>query len=156
MNEFESKIKEFFYNIGNHKTMVLSTSFNDKVTSRMMSVILFDEKFYFQTDMTFRKYEQMKNNPNVALCIDNIQVEGICREIGRPQDNSDFCRLYQENFSGSYELYSGLQNERLFEIIPTYIQKWIYEDGKPFVEALDFENKIYSKQEYICDWKKKD
>lgn len=38
----------------------------------MMSVVLINGVFYFQPDKTFRKYEQIKDNPNVALCIDNI------------------------------------------------------------------------------------
>lgn len=149
MNEFKIKCQEFFEHMGNHKTMVLSTSLNDKVTSRMMSIIIIHGKFYFQTDNTFRKYKQIQGNPHVALCTDNIQIEGVCREVGRPQDNSEFCKLYREYFSVSYELYSGLENERLFEISPTFIQKWIYDNGKPFVEAFDFENKTYSKWEYI-------
>ncbi len=151
MNEFEVKCREFFEQVGNHRTMVLSTSLNDKVTSRMMSIIVMNGKFYFQTDTTFRKYEQIQGNPHIALCADNIQIEGVCREIGRPQDNSELCKLYREHFSVSYELYSELRNERLFEIIPTYIQKWIYENDNPFVEALDFENEAYRKQEYICE-----
>ncbi|MDD6395459.1 MAG: pyridoxamine 5'-phosphate oxidase family protein [Firmicutes bacterium] len=149
MYEFEIKCREFFKQIGNHNTMVLSTSLNDKVTSRMMSIIVIDGKFYFQTDNTFRKYQQIQGNPNVALCADNIQIEGVCNEVGRPQLSPEFCKLYNENFSVSYKLYSELENERLFEIIPTYIQKWIYVDGKPFIGAFDFKNKIYTKQAYI-------
>lgn len=40
--------------------MVLSTSLHDEVTSRMMSFIIQDEKFYFQTDNRFRKYAQLR------------------------------------------------------------------------------------------------
>ena len=43
----------------NGKTMVLSSSENDKVTSRMMSVVCVDGLLYFQTDKTFRKYHQL-------------------------------------------------------------------------------------------------
>ena len=74
--------------------MVLSTSENDIVSSRMMSVILMDGTFYFQTDCTFRKYRQISSNRNVALCIDNIQIEGICEELGHRPDNEDFCRQF--------------------------------------------------------------
>lgn len=149
MDEFEVKCQALFNQIGNHKTMVLSTSLNDRVTSRMMSTIIIGDKFYFQTDVTFRKYKQIQGNPSVALCADNIQIEGICREIGYPQDNAEFCELYSKHFSVSYELYSRLKNERLFAVSPIYIQRWIYEDDRPFVEIFDFLNRVYKKKAYI-------
>ncbi len=43
----------------------------------MMSIIIDGGKFYFQTDKDFRKYEQIKGNPHVALCIDNLSIEPI-------------------------------------------------------------------------------
>lgn len=149
MCEFDSECRELFCQMDNYKLMVLSTSLNDKVTSRMMSIVIIENKFYFQTDVTFRKYEQIQRNPNAALCADNIQIEGICREIGRPQDNAEFCELYSKHFSASYELYSRLKNERLFAVSPTYIQRWIYEEGRPFVEIFDFQNKVYDKKAYV-------
>ncbi len=75
MENFNCKVKEFFDGFGTGKKMVLSTSHNDIVTSRMMSIVLIEGVFYFQTDITFRKYEQIKNNPKVSLCIDNMQIE---------------------------------------------------------------------------------
>ena len=146
MNDFALKCLDLFENIGEHKNMVLSTSLNEKVTSRMMSIVVIDGAFYFQTDCHFRKYKQIMSNPNVALCADNLQIEGLCREIGRPHDHSEFCALYQRHFSTAYELYSGLESERLFAVKPVYIQKWLYENGCPFVETFDFANKFYRKK----------
>lgn len=142
------RLQEFYEGFGSGKKMVLSTSQNNKVSSRMMSVVLIDGVFYFQTDKTFRKYEQIKDNPNIALCIDNIQVEGVCLEIGHPSNNKEFCTVFEACFKGSYEAYSSLENERLFVVKPTYIEKWEYKDGKPFIEILDIENKVYKNIEY--------
>lgn len=143
MKEFECKINRFFQAFGDSKKMVLSTSFCDRVTSRMMSVVLIEDIFYFQTDITFRKYEQIKNNSHVALCIDNIQIEGICREIGQPLKNEKFCAVYKKCFSDSYQAYSSLENERLFAIKPLYIEIWEYKEGKPYMEIIDIEHKAY-------------
>lgn len=145
MSDFESKCRILFDDIGDHKTMVLSTSLNDKVTSRMMSIVLIGGKFYFQTDFNFRKYKQIMQNSNVALCADNAQIEGICKQHGIPYDFPKFCELYREHFSVAYDLYSSLESERLFAVEPTYIQRWIYKNGKPFVECFDFINRIYHK-----------
>lgn len=148
MCNFEEKCNAFYQSFGAHKAMVLSTSFGDKVTSRMMSVILLEDAFYFQTDKNFRKYEQIKQNPHVAFCVDNIQIEGICTEVGTPADNSEFCSLYKKYFPNSFTMYSLLDSEVLFEVKPTFIQKWIYEENKPFVETWDFALQEYKKSEY--------
>lgn len=50
---------------------------------------MIEEKLYFQTDNTFKKYNQLKGNNKVALCIDNIQIEGECTELGHPLENID-------------------------------------------------------------------
>ena len=79
--EFTKAYENFYKELGESKKMVLSTSLNDVVTSRMMSVVVIDKKIYFQTDKTFRKYNQLKENPRVSLCIDNIQIEGYCKQV---------------------------------------------------------------------------
>ena len=128
--------------------MVLSTIGDGKVSSRMMSVVQIDGRFYFQTDTSLRKYAQLKSNKNVALCIDNIQVEGVCEEIGHPLNNKEFCEAFEECYKGSYDAYTALENERLFVVDPVYIERWIYKDGVPFIEVFDYINNRYSLDEY--------
>ena len=77
------KLSKLFRTSGKIRKVVLSTSCDNRVTSRMMFFVIYDNKFYCQTDKTFLKYQQIKSNPNVALCIDNIQVEGIAKNIGK-------------------------------------------------------------------------
>ena len=145
---FEEKYDAFLREFAKGKTMVLSTSENDKVSSRMMSVVCIGGEFYFQTDRTFRKYRQLAANPHVALCIDNIQIEGICRELGHPMDDPEFCAAFKECFAGSFRAYSSLENERLFAVKPSYIERWIYSKGVPFLEIFDMERQTYELEEY--------
>lgn len=56
MGLFEQEKNQLFEKLQDHGNMVLSTSLHDRITSRMMSVIVRDQAFYFQTDRTFRKY----------------------------------------------------------------------------------------------------
>lgn len=148
MGEFDIKVKKMFEALGEAKNMVLSTTLNNHVTSRMMSIIILENDFYFQTDKNFRKYEQIRGNHQVALCLDNVQIEGICHEVGKPIGSKEFCEQYEKFFKSSYERYTLMQNERLFRIEPTFIQKWIYENGIPFVERFDFAQKEYEKIQY--------
>ncbi len=148
MGVFTEKYEEFLLEFTNGKTMVLSSSKDNKVTSRMMSVVLIDGLFYFQTDKTFRKYNQLISNPQVALCAENIQIEGVCEEIGHPLNNNLFCDVYKECFEGSFNRYSSLENETVFVVKPTYVERWIYVDGVPFIEIFNVEKKEYGLGKY--------
>lgn len=148
MDKFEEEYKRFWKEFGSSKKMVLSTSLDDVVSSRMMSVVAIEEKIYFQTDNTFRKYAQLKGNSNVALCIDNIQIEGRSEEIGHPLENAEFVDIYKTCFPGSYNSYSSLENERLFVVTPTFIEKWLYIENAPYIERYDVKNKRYTLEKY--------
>lgn len=148
MNNFSKKLSDFSDEFGKGRKLVLSTADNNKVTSRMMSIVQINGSFYFQTDKTFRKYQQINNNPFVALCIDNMQIEGVCKEIGHPIENEAFCSIYKEYFSSSYKMYTSLDNERLFIITPTYVERWIYKEGVPFLEIFDIEKENYKLEQY--------
>ena len=81
MSFFSEKYSDLMDQFGTSKKMVLSTAEKNIVSSRMMSVIQINGKLYFQTDKTFRKYRQIAQNPSVALCIDNIQIERFENKI---------------------------------------------------------------------------
>ncbi len=148
MNDFSKKLSDFLDEFGKGRKLVLSTADNNKVTSRMMSIVQINGSFYFQTDKTFRKYQQINNNPFVALCIDNMQIEGVCKEIGHPIENEAFCSIYKEYFCSSYKMYTSLDNEQLFIITPTYVERWIYKEGVPFLEIFDIEKENYKLEQY--------
>lgn len=151
MSEFAVKLNEFFSNLGVAKKMVLATSKDDKVTARMMSCIIFDSSFYFQTDKKFLKYEQICANPQVALCIDNIQVEGMSTIWGHPLDkcNAFFRTAFELNYKGSFDSYTTLTDEVLLKVNPTKITLWEYEKSKPYRLFFDIENQIFSKEFYV-------
>lgn len=149
MDNFFDKYEVFLSDFGKGRKMVLSTSENNIVSSRMMSVVQINGIFYFQTDVTFKKYRQLSNNRNAALCIDNIQIEGLCDEIGPPLENALFCDRFQECFKGSYDAYTSLKNERLFALKPTFIERWIYKEGVPYIETFDISEQAYKISKYI-------
>ncbi|MBQ4363918.1 MAG: pyridoxamine 5'-phosphate oxidase family protein [Oscillospiraceae bacterium] len=148
MDMFEEKYEKFLSDVGESRIMVLSTSENDVVSSRMMSVVRIGDRFFFQTDILLRKYRQIKTNPHVALCADNIQIEGICEEMGHPLDDAGFRESFAKHFKGSFDAYTGLHNERLFVISPVYVQRWVYDHGVPYIESFDVAGKNYSFRKY--------
>lgn len=142
---FEVKFRELFDRLGESRIMVLATGDGSRISARSMSVVIYDNNFFFQTDRTFVKYRQLMMNKNAALCCENISVEGTAEEIGRPVENERFCRLYKQHFEGSYNAYSELENEVVFRLTPKLIKMWIYENGLPYVEIYDVESQTYEK-----------
>ena len=68
--------------------------------------------------------------------------------MGRPVENPDFCRAYEKYFHSSFQRYSGLENERLFAVTPTFIERWRYVDGIPYMEMFEVEKRNYIWKKY--------
>lgn len=149
MGSFDEKLPNLWKKIGTHGIMTLSTCSENRVTSRPMSVVVIDGKFYCQTDQTYLKYKQILENQNVAVCHKNFSIEGVCQCIGKPLEskNDFFIRAFKKYFYGSYKAYSDLHNELLLKIIPTLIYSWNYKLTKPYMEYFDFVNSIYRREE---------
>ena len=150
--DFEHETTSFFNKIGIAKKMVLATCAENKTTARMMSCIFTDGNIYFQTDKDFLKYKQITINPNVALCIDNIQIEGIASDIGHPldKDNIFFSVKFKASFRGAYYKYTSLSCERLIQVTPKFITLWEYDNGKPYRIFYDFAKREVHKEYYKC------
>lgn len=140
--------------LGNSKIMALATSVNDYVMVRNVSCLFYDEKIYFKTDKNFRKTKQLMDNPQVAMCFNGIQVEGIAVNKGlvAQEPGHRFEEGYKKYLWESYNKYSHTDTEILIEVSPKYVEIWdTSEDGYAFQLFLDFEKqdvevKPYDKQ----------
>ena len=139
----------FFEKVGAAAHMVLATAGNDgRVSARTMSVVRLGDRFYFQIDGDSRKAAQLRENPRAALCLGNLQIEGVCREIGRPREHKAFCAAYRAAFPSTFDRYTHLECERLWEFAPDFAKQWIYEGGEPLEEILDPASGVVEKRKY--------
>lgn len=141
-----SEFQQLWRKIGSHGIMVLSSCAENRVTSRAMSVVVIDGKFYCQTDRRYLKCRQIMANPNVSLCVNNFSIEGECRIIGKPSENAFFIAKMKEHFPDAVSQWSELPTECVPEITPKLVSAWIYEDNKPYIERWNFENSSYVKE----------
>jgi len=144
----ESNLKNFYTDFGNYKNMVLSTTCSNKVHSRMMSIVLINNIFYFQTDKHFLKCNDIDSNNYVSLCADNFSIEGLCTCVGKPIDNKKFCKSFKRAFPKSFEMYTFLKNEVLYAVDPVCIKRWIYDSNEPYIEFFDIIADRYEKIKY--------
>lgn len=128
--KFDEALSLMFDKLGTHKIMALASSSQDKVMVRNVSCLFYNDKVYFKTDKNFRKTKQLFENPQVALCFHNIQIEGIARNCGLVVDEPDriFEELYKKYLWGSYNAYSHEDSEIIIEVSPTFVEIWDCDD----------------------------
>lgn len=141
--DFETAIKRMFAQLGNSKIMALATAQDNHVTVRNVSCVFYDDKIYFKTDQNFRKTKQLLANPQVAMCWNGIQVEGIAVNKGlvAQEEGQRFAKAYQKYLWGSYNAYSHTDTEILIEVTPQFVEVWDQDqDQRGFQTFIDFIN----------------
>ena len=143
--------KETFDNLDKKKHIVLATCLNDEPTARTVSYIILDNKIYFQTDIKFDKCTQIEENNNVALCLDNYQIEGTAKILEHPlnEKNERFLNKFKQIHENSYNEYSMLEDEVVIEINPIFIKIWKYIDNRPYIEYLNIIDKVATRELYL-------
>lgn len=126
------------------KDLVLATCSKGRVTARTVSHVNIGLDILFQTDKGFQKVEQIKENPKVAICVGNLQVEGTAELSGHPSQpwNQEFYNLYREKHPKSLERYGELEDEVVVRIKPALFTFWKYIEGKPCRDYLDVERNV--------------
>ena len=144
-SNFQKLKKECFDLLDNNKHIVLATSYNDLVTARTISYVMINGKLYFQTLKTYEKVNQINHNNKVALCIDNLQIEGLAKIVGHPFDNKNniFLELYKEKHNSAYKKYSSLADEVVIEVTISKISRWTYVDNIGHKEIIDLISEEY-------------
>lgn len=120
-----------------NRNLALATSRWRRTTVRMVSVVLFGDRIYFQTHATSTKARQIRWNSRVALSGGPLTVEGRARSLGHPLSpaHTDIAEAYRDAHPGSFAHFSGRPEQRLFEIVPLRYLYWRREGSTPFNEV---------------------
>jgi hypothetical protein len=131
--DYANSLKDFMQILENNAIWVLSTSRNDYVTSRSMSIIHIGTILYFQTHNSYLKHLQMSENANVALCAGNCSIEGTAECIGSWNDerNGGILQEYQRHHKGSYDKYGSLDGQVVYKVTPKTVRLWEYVNSEP-------------------------
>ena len=145
--ELEREVGDF---ITKNNKMILATCSNNRVTARMMSIVNQGMTIFFQTDKEYLKYQQIVENPNVALCTGNIQIEGTAKITCQPYENPFFIESYKRQHPSAFEKYSHLSDNVIIEVSPTLVTFWKYTpDRKPYRDFLDVRQKEAYREYYL-------
>ena len=148
---FEDGKALLFRKLGDWKIMALASSVNDYVMVRNVSCLFYDDKIYFKTDKNFRKTQQLFKNPQVALCTDGVQVEGIAKNLGLVvnEEGRRFEKLYKKYLWQSYNAYSHEESEILIEVTPKFVEIWDEDENRyAFQTFIDFDKQTVKIKKY--------
>ena len=138
--DFDTFSQEKLQVLENIKDMVLSTCVGSRVTSRVVSTACRGTKILFASFGHNTKCVQIRENPEVALCFDTIQIEGVATIKGSPQDesNTEGMALYQEKQPPAY--YSSVMKSKGMVLIEVEIKRIaVYKMNTWFIDRIDFE-----------------
>lgn len=121
------------------KEMVFSTSLNDHVTSRTVSMACKGMTVVFLSYKNNTKCIQIQGNPNVALCIDKIQIEGTAamRGLLRDENNAAYSDIYKEKQERYFNRCKNKDNMDLITVDINFITCY-GPLGMHYVDKIDF------------------
>ncbi len=150
MNDFMQAVGAVMEKINSGNEMVLATRDGDGVAARTISVVVYDNAFYFQTGIDMAKAKEIEKCSNVALCFKGIEIKGICVQVGKlDETNRWFTDMFKKLYPSAYEKYSHLEQERIYKVTPQIIKSWEYHGNVPSIKIIDFESCSVSYQVYF-------
>ena len=99
--DYNEHSKNVLEKIKDEKNIVLATSADGRVTTRIVGQLLFNGMIMFTTDSKSFKVSQIKENSNVAFHLNGINIESVATLIGHP----DTVPLYNEEYERKYPEY---------------------------------------------------
>jgi general stress protein 26 len=110
----------------NSNSIVLATSSNNRVTAREVYFASNDFRIFFITSKAYDKCKQIEKNNNVALCLGNIQMEGIATIKGHPNlaKNINEKNICLNKSREEFEPYFKYKNTVLIEVVVSLVKLW--------------------------------
>lgn len=127
---------------------------NGVVTAAQMCLINDGLKVYVQTDATFEKVKNIRENPHVAINCGAYYFKGKAKIVGHPSINPVFIEKIKQKHLSTYNHYTNLPSEVLIEVELTEGRIWGIDAAKDVasqetVTIVDFKNK--TTKTIICD-----
>lgn len=121
MKEIMQKAKEGLQaEVGQDKVMVLATRREEGVAARTVNVYIYEDCFYFITELDSNKYMQIRKHDKVALSIDAIQIMGTAELLEHPcnEINKPVADYVGKVLPRQFDRYAARENMRLIKVTP--------------------------------------
>jgi general stress protein 26 len=133
--------------------IVLSTCLNNHITSRVVDCAVYQTSIYFITWGHHTKCTQIRGNPNVAFCFQNLQTEGIAKILGNPflEDYREHSERFQAKQQETFRRFAKYDDMVLVKADIHSIHSWEGWDNERKGYFLDIVDLINEKAFRIGD-----
>jgi general stress protein 26 len=143
--DYNKKLLEYreFLKNDEHAVMVLATSCADHVLARNILTINDGINIYFFTWKFSRKCKDIEKNRKVALCRDNVQIEGEAEIVGTFTDKNVkiYLDIFRNRFPGPICKWEQRPSMVIIKVNPTLVTIGGSIDP-PSLEFLDIKKEI--------------
>jgi len=140
--DFEKVREEKIRFLDSHHVIVLATSFDNRVTARTVTYASKGLEVYFMSWGHHKKCVQIRGNPKVALCRDNLTMEGLAEILGNPLDqkNKEYVEIYRNKLPHDFAGFARIPGMVLVKVKPAFVVSWVRIKNRFFLEHLDLES----------------
>lgn len=128
--------------------VVVATSLDDRVTARTVTFAMDGLDILFMSWGHHTKCVQIRGNPRVAVCRDNVQIEGVAEILGSPLDekNQRYAEIYREKLPRDFEAFARVPGMVLVKVHPTQVVTFFprrqSKYGYVYLEHLDLASQM--------------
>lgn len=133
--DYEEMKAKIIGQLKNQKDIVLATCVDGKVTARTVYCISNDLQVYFMTSKAYTKYKQIVKNPIVAMCFNNVQIQGRAVILGHPSNDENKEILEKcKHDNKEFMHWSKYKNTVLIRIDITEVECW-NNNGREYIDV---------------------
>jgi general stress protein 26 len=147
--DYDQKMEDVIQSLKGDKVIVLATSSDNRVTARTVSYVNDGLDICFLSWEHHTKCVQIRDNPRVALCKHNMQIEGTAEILGNALDpkNSKYADIFKKRLPQEFQIFSSQDGMVIVKVAPTRVTTMVNLNDWLYLETLDIENgKAYRKE----------
>ena len=135
MDGYNDLIEKILTKLKNTKFVVLATSDKEgNVSACQMCLNNEGLDLYFQTDSSFEKIKNIKENNKVAINMGTFYFKGKATILGRASENEKFVNMIKERHPETYKSYTNIPTEVVIKVDLTEARIWGVDNGKSIDE----------------------
>jgi len=136
---YEERLAQVAGFLASKRAIVLATCGGDRVSARTVSFASKGVDIWFMSFVSNTKCQQINANPNVALCRDNVQIEGTAQILGpvMHQGNAEYADALRAKYPEDYVGYANHPEMVLVRVVPLRIGVYRKEGNEHLVDRLD-------------------
>ncbi len=130
-----NQIEKLWEIIIKEQEILLSTSANDRVTTRTVSPTYYQGAILIFTSPESLKYKQLKSNPNCSIAVNGYFIEAKAEFLGHTmlEKNTSLRDVYSQKYNGAFDegIEFGGRTAEFILLKPVLVKGWTFDNSIP-------------------------